>query len=169
MRTADWLRVRIGSSVFAFRTDAVQDVFTPGAMTPVPRASAEVAGILNLRGRIVTVIRASRVLGLPDPVGPTDGQAVGFAMDGDLYGLWVDRVEDVVPISDDAILAPPAVPDRWAGVVDGLARVCGELVIVSRPAAFVFPSRSQVQSPSQSPVPAVAPLDPETLLEAFAR
>jgi len=90
---------------------------------------------------------------------------VGFAIDGDLYGLWVDRVEDVVPIADDAILAPPAVSDRWAGVVDGLARVGGELVIVSRPAAFVFPSRSQVQSP----VPAVAPLDPETLLEAFAR
>ena len=35
----------------------VQDVFAPERLTRVPLAPPEVAGVLNLRGRIVTVDR----------------------------------------------------------------------------------------------------------------
>jgi purine-binding chemotaxis protein CheW len=161
MSAADWLRVRIGDYRFAFPTDAVQDVFTPREMTPVPRSPGEVAGILNLRGRIVTVIHACRALGLAEVAPGHGGQAVSFEIDGDLYGLLVEGVDDVVPIDPAAILAPPAVSGRWAGVVEGLVRVDGHLVIVSHPRLFVFPSPSHaLASPASVP-------DPGVLLESF--
>ena len=42
----------------------VQDVFAPERITRVPLAAPEIAGVLNLRGRIVTLIDLRRRLGL---------------------------------------------------------------------------------------------------------
>src|SRR6476620_563847 len=52
---------------------AVRDVLGPQAITRIPLAPQEVAGSLNLRGRIVTAIDLRRRLGLP----PRDGGAIG--------------------------------------------------------------------------------------------
>ena len=151
MTAQDWLLVRVGGFRFALETAAVRDVFTLRDITPTPRAPREVMGVLNLRGRIVTVICARRVLGLEDVPEGDAGRAVSFESDGDLYGLRVDAVDDVTAIDPATVLSPPASADRWAGVVDGLVRVEGDLVLLARPRAFVFPPAQGVPSEASAP------------------
>ena len=50
----------IGGHLFGLPIARVQDVFVPDRMTRVPLAPPEIAGILNLRGRIVTAIDMRR-------------------------------------------------------------------------------------------------------------
>ena len=52
----------IGDHLFGLPILRVQDVFMPDGMTRVPLAPPEIAGLLNLRGRIVTAIDMRRRL-----------------------------------------------------------------------------------------------------------
>ena len=54
----------IGGQLFGLPIPRVQDVFMPERLTRVPLAPPEIAGVLNLRGRIVTLIDMRRRLGL---------------------------------------------------------------------------------------------------------
>ncbi|ODN68857.1 Chemotaxis protein CheW [Methylobrevis pamukkalensis] len=60
-----FVTVVIGGQLFGLPIHKVHDVFVPESMTRVPLAQPEIAGVLNLRGRIVTAINMRRRLGLP--------------------------------------------------------------------------------------------------------
>ena len=55
----------VGGQLFGLPIARVQDVFMPDHLTRVPLAPPEIAGVLNLRGRIVTAIDMRCRLGLP--------------------------------------------------------------------------------------------------------
>ena len=61
----EYVTAMIGGQLFGLPIARVQDVFMPERMTRVPLASDDVAGVLNLRGRIVTAIDMRARLGLP--------------------------------------------------------------------------------------------------------
>src|ERR1044071_4671151 len=52
----EYVTVTIGDHLFGLPIFRVQDVFVPDRLTRVPLAPPEVAGMLNLRGRVVTAI-----------------------------------------------------------------------------------------------------------------
>src|ERR1041385_1705753 len=60
----DYVTMSIGSQMFGIPVLNVQDVLGPQQITRVPLAPPEVAGSLNLRGRIVTAIDVRLRLGL---------------------------------------------------------------------------------------------------------
>lgn len=110
---------------------AVRDVLTAQAITRIPLAPAEVAGSLNLRGRIVTAIDLRRRLGLPprDPGSP--GMSVVVERDGELYSLLVDQVGDVVPLPRSGRAAkPPTLDPLWREVAADVHRLEDRLVIL---------------------------------------
>ena len=63
----EYVTTMIGGQPFGLPIGRVQDVFMPERLTRVPLAGAEIAGVLNLRGRIVTVVDMRARLGLPKP------------------------------------------------------------------------------------------------------
>ena len=60
----EYVTATIGGQLFGLPIRRVQDVFMPERLTRVPLAPPEIAGVLNLRGRIVTLIDMRRRLGL---------------------------------------------------------------------------------------------------------
>lgn len=90
----------------------------------MPLAPPEVAGLLNLRGRIVTAIDLRRRLGLPPRADGGTPVAVGIEERGELYGLIVDRAGDVLRFKRSSYDANPANLDRrWAKVCAGVYRL----------------------------------------------
>ncbi|MGY3647132.1 chemotaxis signal transduction protein [Bradyrhizobium sp. LM4.3] len=61
----EYVTAMIGGQLFGLPISRVQDVFMPERVTRVPLSSREIAGVLNLRGRIVTVVDMRARLGLP--------------------------------------------------------------------------------------------------------
>jgi len=127
----EYVTATIDRQLFGLPIARVHDVFVPARLTHVPLAPPEVAGVLNLRGRIVTVIDMRRRLGLTE-YGGGDGQmAIGLERDGEAYGLLVDSVGEVMRISDSIRVANPVNLDpRLAHVSAGVYRLDGELLIV---------------------------------------
>jgi purine-binding chemotaxis protein CheW len=128
----EYVTALIDRQLFGLPIARVQDVFMPTRLTRVPLAPYEVAGVLNLRGRIVTVIDLRRRLGLP--VRKAEGSemmAIGIEQDGEAYGLLVDSVGEVMRVSEGIRTPNPANLDpRLAELSAGVYRLEGELLIV---------------------------------------
>src|SRR5690606_5416333 len=127
----EYVTVVIGDQLFGLPISKVQDVFSPDRLTRVPLAPQEVAGVLNLRGRIVTAIDMRVRLGLPPLDTGRPPMAVGIDHMGEAYGLLIDQVGEVMKLPVSSREANPANLDpRWAAISDGVHRLDGQLLVV---------------------------------------
>ena len=129
--TTEYVTVTIDHHLFGLPIFRVQDVFVPDRLTRVPLAPPEIAGILNLRGRVVTAVdmRARLDLGARPP--GTPAMAIGIDLRGESYGLLVDTVGEVMALRDSACEAKPANLDpRLSRVAAGIYRLEGQLMVV---------------------------------------
>jgi purine-binding chemotaxis protein CheW len=127
----EFVSVTIGEQLFGVNVTDIRDVFALKSLTPVPGAKPEIAGVLNLRGRIVTAIDARKKLGLPSrPQGYAGMMAMGVELQGEAYGILVDSVGEVLRIGEDGLLPNPANmnPD-WKTISDGVYPLEGKLLI----------------------------------------
>jgi purine-binding chemotaxis protein CheW len=132
MSIQEFVTFRIGGQMFGASVTEIQDVFRPANMTPVPLSSSEIAGVLNLRGRIVTAIDARSRLGLPPRAKTETAQlAIGVERDGESFGLVIDEIGEVVRLDDDNLEENPVNLDPlWARVSRGVFRLDGSLLVI---------------------------------------
>src|ERR1700746_2112858 len=127
----EYVTVMIGEKLFGLPISRVQDVFMLDRMTRVPLSSPEIAGVLNLRGRIVTAIHMRRRLGLPQRDDDRKPMGVGIEFKGESYGLLIDTVGEVLKLDDSAREANPVNLDvRLARVSAGVHRLDAQLLVV---------------------------------------
>jgi purine-binding chemotaxis protein CheW len=127
----EYVTATIGGQLFGLPIGRVLDVFEPARITRVPLAPPEIAGVLNLRGRIVTAIEMRRRLGLPPRGQGEKVMAIGIERDGESYGLLVDGVGEVITVKASSADAVPANLDpAWARIASGVHRLEGRLLVV---------------------------------------
>ncbi len=127
----DVVSVTIADQAFGIPVLQVQDVLGAQRITRIPLAPAEVVGLLNLRGRIVTEIDLRIRLGLPPR--PTAKQAMSVVVDhgGELYSLLVDSVGEVLTLGTGDVERNPATLDPvWREVSAGIYRLDRNLLVV---------------------------------------
>lgn len=109
----------------------VQDIVEPHLITPVPLAPSAIAGVMNLRGRIVTVINLRRCLGVADRSGDERGMGITVEYHHDLYTLLVDTIGDVRDLPRRDFEKPPATLDeRLRRLATGIFRLPEDLLVV---------------------------------------
>lgn len=101
----------VDQQLFGIPILKVQDIVEPDQITPVPLAPAAIAGVLNLRGRIVTVIDLRELLGAPS-VEQARQMSVTVEHKGDLYTLLVDSIGDVRSLPKRGFEKPPVTLDE---------------------------------------------------------
>jgi purine-binding chemotaxis protein CheW len=127
----EYVTVMIGGQLFGLPISKVQDVFMPERMARVPLASAEIAGVLNLRGRIVTAIDMHCRLGLGKRATDRSAMAVGIEFHGESYGLLIDSVGEVLKLAENSSEPVPVNLDpHLARVSSGVYRLEKQLLVV---------------------------------------
>jgi purine-binding chemotaxis protein CheW len=127
----EYVTFATGGQMFGLPIERVQDVFKPTNITRVPLAGAEIAGVLNLRGRIVTAIHLHARLGLENSNKPETPMAIGIEFDGESFGLLVDAVGEVLKLADADREPNPINLDRnLARISSGVFRLDGQLLVV---------------------------------------
>lgn len=127
----EFVTAMIGEQLFGLPISRVQDVFMPDRLTRVPLAPAEIAGVLNLRGRIVTAIDMRARLGLPKREDGRPSMAVGIESRGESYGLLIDVIGEVLKLPSGGHEPNPVNLDvRLARVSAGVHRLDGQLLVV---------------------------------------
>jgi purine-binding chemotaxis protein CheW len=127
----EFVTVTIGEQLFGLPIDRVHDVFAADRVTRVPMARGEIAGILNLRGRIVTMIDMHKCLALPAKEDCANQMAVGIEFGGESYGLLIDEVGEVMKLpAAQQEPVPVNLDSRWRRVAAGVYRLEEDLMIV---------------------------------------
>ena len=109
----------------------VRDVLGLQAITRIPLAPAEVAGSLNLRGRIVTAIDLRTRLGLPPREAGQPAMSVVVEVSGELYSLLADQVGEVLsPDPAERSANPATLDENWRGFSLGVHRLGESLLIL---------------------------------------
>ena len=126
----EYVTAEIGGELIGMPILRVQDVFIPEGPTRVPLAPPEIAGVLNLRGRIVTLVDMRRRLGLTGG-GERAPLAIGVELRGESYGLLIDAIGEVLKLDEDAREPNPVNLDpRLARVSTGIHRLNDRLLMV---------------------------------------
>ena len=128
---AEYVTAVIGGQLFGLPISRVQDVFMPERLTRVPLSSQEIAGVLNQRGRIVTVVDMRARLGLPKADDAKPPMAVGVDLRGESYGLLIDTIGEVLRMPEASCEENPVNLDpRMAKLAGGVHRLDGQLMVV---------------------------------------
>ena len=110
---------------------SVRDVLGPQSITRIPLASPEIAGSLNLRGKIVTAIDLRRRLGLPAAEAGAPCMSIVTEQGTELYALLVDQVTEVLTLPASAIeRVPPNLPPAWRHFSAGVHRLTDRLMVI---------------------------------------
>ncbi len=135
--------------------EEVQEVLREQLVAPVPLAPPEIAGLMNLRGQIVTVIDLRRRLGLqPRAVGQSAVNVVASS-GGGLVSLLVDEVGEVVEAAQDRYeIAPEPLPAESRRMVPGVYKLReGLLHVLELSAVTASPQAEEGRTGNPSCVP----------------
>ena len=109
----------------------VRDILAEQPITRIPLAPPDIAGSLNLRGRIVTAIDLRTRLTLPPGEPGTKRMSVVVEQGGELYALLVDQVAEVLSLEADLFERnPPTLEPHWAAFSNGIYRLDGRLLVI---------------------------------------
>ncbi len=109
----------VAGSPYAIPVESVREIVRMRPLTPIPRVTRTVRGVISLRGEILQVVDLRLRLGLPAVEhGRATRIVVVHADDGRVAGVLVDAVREVLRVADDAIEAAPA--GEASGLVQAL-------------------------------------------------
>lgn len=121
---------RVGQQSYALPIEAVREIVRPPEITLVPQSPDHVAGVMNLRGRILPVVDLRKRFSSPVESSPKNRVLV-TSSDGKLVGLLVDAASEVLKVLPGTIEPSPKLfGDNGEHYVTGVAKHMGRLVIL---------------------------------------
>jgi purine-binding chemotaxis protein CheW len=132
----------VGEHRFAVPIERIREIIPARPYTPLPGAGSHVAGLINLRGRIVTVVDLGARLGLDPVASLPDHGVVIVEHGGRLVGLAVDEVSRIVDVDpaalDDSAQAMRALRFE-RGYLRGIGETGGEVFVAVDPDRIIEP------------------------------
>jgi purine-binding chemotaxis protein CheW len=129
---------RLGPVVCAVHATAVREIIPAGRSTRIPGASAVVAGLVNLRGTLLTVVDARLAVGLAD-TGMAAESVLVMERGERSFGLAVDEVLDLIEVPSEELAAGEAMPGIDPGVIESIGRHGGLVFAVLDAKAMLAP------------------------------
>lgn len=127
----EFVTMKAGGQLFGIAVLAVHDVQSMPVIARIPLAPPQIAGALNLRGRIVTVIDVRARLGLPPRDEGAKTMSVVVEHGSEQYSLLVDSVSEVLSLPAAQFEKNPGnLAANWKEVSSGIYRLKGELLVV---------------------------------------
>ncbi len=129
--TSEYIAFRLGQQNFCIDIMAVREIRGWAPATPLPHAPDFIKGVINLRGAVLPVVDLAARLGLP-PREPSARHAVIVVQHGgQVVGLLVDAVSNILTLSPDAVQSPPEVAsDLSRAFVKGMVAIDKEVISV---------------------------------------
>ncbi|MFT4099131.1 MAG: chemotaxis protein CheW [Rhodoblastus sp.] len=147
--------VQAAGQLFGLPVDAVQTIFRLQAITLVPLGPPVVAGLVNLRGKIVVALSLEKRLGLQSMGGATSALAVAVERRGETFALIVDSVGDAIECEEhERIASPRHIHDERARLTGAYYRTAGGILPILDVDAL-FDMRADALTARISPQPSV--------------
>jgi purine-binding chemotaxis protein CheW len=121
---------RVGHEVFGVPISLVHEIVRVPEITSVPDSPSYVQGVINLRGKIVSVVDLRRRFGEKEIKTSKKNRILVAETEGKLVGLIVDSASEVLKIPENEIELPPVFEQGENNYVTGLGKLNGRLIIL---------------------------------------
>ena len=129
-RTQQFATFWLDGHLYGLEVEHVQEVLRAQSLTRVPQAPPAVAGLLNLRGQVVTAIELRERLGLPQRAEGQSAILIVVRLHGEVVSLLVDTIGDVVDVAgDDFELPPDTLDGAVRQLIRGAYKLDGQLLL----------------------------------------
>jgi purine-binding chemotaxis protein CheW len=133
----------VRDALCALDASGVQEVIRVESVTPVRHAPAEVAGVINLRGKIVTLLDLGMILGFGKSAVTLDSRIFIVEDRNEFLGILVDRVSEVIEMERGHKEALPVnIPSAQSRFFQGVCRAGGRVIALLNPGEVLNESRS---------------------------
>lgn len=131
----------LGGNLFGIDISAVREAVRNVSYTPVPGSESYIAGLMNMRGQVVTLFNTNKVLG-----NEYDNDAPGTSciilkskLDRpDYAGFLVEKLGEVLNLRDEWCQLPPEnVKGMEKRFISGLIKIEDGLVILIEPDSII--------------------------------
>ncbi|MGY1844455.1 MULTISPECIES: chemotaxis protein CheW [unclassified Modestobacter] len=120
----------LDGDLFGVEVEHVQEVLRSQGITRVPLAPPAVAGLINLRGQVVTAIELRERLGRKARPEGQEAVVIVVRLRGEAVSLLVDSIADVVDVNVRDFEAPPDTLDGAArDLIRGAYKLDGQLLL----------------------------------------
>lgn len=122
---------RIGKETYGVPINLVHEIVRVPEITAVPDAPEYIEGVINLRGKIVSIVDLRKRFGETKIEWSRKNRILVAEIDKKMIGLIVDAASEVMRIPESEIEAPPEVfEDGEVKYVTGVGKLNGRLVIL---------------------------------------
>jgi purine-binding chemotaxis protein CheW len=121
---------RVGREVFGVPISLVHEIVRVPEITSVPDSPGCVQGVINLRGKIVSVVDLRRRFGEKEIQPTKKNRILVTEVEGKLVGLIVDSASEVLKIPESDIELPPVFDQGEVNYVTGVGKLNGRLIIL---------------------------------------
>jgi purine-binding chemotaxis protein CheW len=140
---------RVGRETYGVPITSLHEIVRVPEITAVPDAPEYLEGVINLRGKIVSVMDLRKRFGEKQALLKKQNRILVVEHGGRLAGLIVDSASEVLKIPSDAVEPPPAVfQDGGLNCVTGLGKVGGRLVVLLDMSKLLAPASLQAGGPT---------------------
>lgn len=108
----------------------VQEINRLVPVTKLPQTPSFMEGIINLRGRIIPVIDLRKRFEMVVADHGDDTRIIIVEMNGQIVGMTVDAVREVVTLSTANIEPPPSTVAVDSQYIDGVGKIDDRLIIL---------------------------------------
>jgi len=132
---------QVGRETYGVPITSLHEIVRVPEITAVPDAPDYLEGVINLRGKIVSVMDLRKRFGEKQAGLKRHNRILVVEHAGRLAGLIVDSASEVLKIPADAVEPPPAVfQDGGLNCVTGLGKVAGRLVVLLNMSKLLAPA-----------------------------
>ncbi len=122
---------RVANETFGVEIGLVKEIVSYQDVTPVPDAYDFVEGIINLRGKIVTIIDMRKRLHVEAAPREKTTRIIILELEGKLMGMIVDAASEIIRIASETIgPAPELINEMGAGYITGVAKHNDRLIVL---------------------------------------
>ena len=127
---------KVGTELFGVPISAVQEIVRVPAIARIPQSPEFVKGVMNLRGRVITVVDMHKRMGhSTDAMSNAElakkARILVVEVDGRLVGVIVDEVAEVLRLASDQVEgAPPMVAGISNQYIKGVGKLKDDLLIL---------------------------------------
>jgi purine-binding chemotaxis protein CheW len=137
---------QVGRETYGVPITSLHEIVRVPEITAVPDAPDYLEGVINLRGKIVSVMDLRKRFGEKQASLKKQNRILVVEHSGRLAGLIVDSASEVLKIPADAVEPPPAVfQEGGLNCVTGLGKVGGRLVVLLDMSKLLAPASLQIK------------------------
>lgn len=111
MAIRQFVKFTVGNEVFGVEISKVREIIKLQDMLKVPNTPRYIEGLINLRGKVLTVYNLRKRLGMQDKDFDDDSKIITVYHNDLLVGFTVDMVNEIIRVDEESIEdTPPSVP-----------------------------------------------------------